>query len=826
MRNLKRVLSLALALVMVLGMMVITTSAAAYTDAEEITYTEAVEVMSAIGVINGMGDGTFAPKGTLTREQAAKILAYVTLGADADDYLTGSAAPFDDVAATKWSAKYVAYCKNLGIIAGVGDNKFNPAGTLTTVQFAKMLLVAAGIDGTYTGAGWENNVKTAAKDAGLDVITIDNSEITREEACELALAAMKYAPNAAGWVAKKGDTELKTFTDVADAVVYVATLKGLDTANAADYTYAPVGASGYLLDEVYGVTYNDLTATDEFGRPGIRYSKAPSINLFYADEAVAKYVNSFDEDVVEAMEEANAAAFTDATVVYNGGTDTDVDAVDELYLGNGKAINGYTVELYNLDNNAKTIEKIIVIEAGLATVGEFVDATAVSDAYVTLSAVQMRGDNLTITVTDDDEKADLYDALAAAYAEDDVVSIVTKPGWHVDLTEDCILAVEPTTAVAGKITKVSAGSYNCTTTVVIDGTEYALNNMCKGGKALTAGTEGTLYLDAQGKGLGWANKSTQQAAKPIVYVVDYYKNVQTIPNELTGVPTTKTTYWALCVDTNGEIVTYQRAATTEKAVNKMCEVTLTYNATLKANVASFTPVNNTTTAETKATDIKINGNNYYTDDVKYIFVDGQMDELKVEVKEGVQAVASGTTKWYEAKAIQNDANNKTTSYVFVSAAVADPSVTVSGVVYAAESAASATQVLYTDAQGDEQTGYEHTVYVDGVETTVVTATADALSGFITLTEVVEGVYAAETKTGTNLLTGKAIDNMYKGMITINGVATLTDVDVTGVTVINVSGNNKVPTDATKLGTTETVDLVTTSDVKGIVTIYVTASTRS
>ena len=81
MRNLKRVLSLALALVMVLGMMVITTSAADFTDAEEITYKEAVEVMSSLGILNGYkaADGTYSfnPTGTLERDEAAKILAYV-----------------------------------------------------------------------------------------------------------------------------------------------------------------------------------------------------------------------------------------------------------------------------------------------------------------------------------------------------------------------------------------------------------------------------------------------------------------------------------------------------------------------------------------------------------------------------------------------------------------------------------------------------------------------------------------------------------------------------------------------------------------------------
>ena len=45
-----------------------------YGDKDEITYMEAVAVLSREGVITGFEDGTFRPKETLTREQACTIL--------------------------------------------------------------------------------------------------------------------------------------------------------------------------------------------------------------------------------------------------------------------------------------------------------------------------------------------------------------------------------------------------------------------------------------------------------------------------------------------------------------------------------------------------------------------------------------------------------------------------------------------------------------------------------------------------------------------------------------------------------------------------------
>ena len=79
MRNLKRALSLALAAVMVLGLMIVGAGAADvyndFTDKDEIDHTEAVQTMVALNVIAGKEDGSFYdPTGTLTRAEAATML--------------------------------------------------------------------------------------------------------------------------------------------------------------------------------------------------------------------------------------------------------------------------------------------------------------------------------------------------------------------------------------------------------------------------------------------------------------------------------------------------------------------------------------------------------------------------------------------------------------------------------------------------------------------------------------------------------------------------------------------------------------------------------
>ena len=77
MRNLKRALSLALAAVMVIGMMVVGAGAVSYddfSDKDKIVNDEAVSMLVELNVINGKDDGSFDPEGIVTRAEMAKMI--------------------------------------------------------------------------------------------------------------------------------------------------------------------------------------------------------------------------------------------------------------------------------------------------------------------------------------------------------------------------------------------------------------------------------------------------------------------------------------------------------------------------------------------------------------------------------------------------------------------------------------------------------------------------------------------------------------------------------------------------------------------------------
>ena len=199
MRNLKRALSLALAAIMLIGMMVVSASAAGFddfSDKDEIVNKDAVSMLTILGVINGKEDGSFFdPAGNVTRAEMAKMIATVlNQGADVDGLYVGMNTGLTDVKG-HWAESYINYCYSLGIIAGRGNGKFDPAATVTGNEAAKMLLVAAGYDAQLeglTGNDWAIKTASLASTLGIfdDLTAPTGDPLTRDNAALLIYNAL------------------------------------------------------------------------------------------------------------------------------------------------------------------------------------------------------------------------------------------------------------------------------------------------------------------------------------------------------------------------------------------------------------------------------------------------------------------------------------------------------------------------------------------------------------------------------------------------------------------------------------------------------------
>ena len=199
MRNLKRALSLALAAIMLIGMMVVSASATGlddFSDKDKVVNKDAVSMLTTLGVINGKEDGSyFDPTGNVTRAEMAKMIATVlNQGADVDGLYVGMNTGLTDVKG-HWAESYINYCYSLGIIAGRGNGKFDPAATVTGNEAAKMLLVAAGYDAQLeglTGNDWAIKTASLASTLGIfDDLTVPTGDpLTRDNAALLIYNAL------------------------------------------------------------------------------------------------------------------------------------------------------------------------------------------------------------------------------------------------------------------------------------------------------------------------------------------------------------------------------------------------------------------------------------------------------------------------------------------------------------------------------------------------------------------------------------------------------------------------------------------------------------
>lgn len=512
----KKLLALVLTLVMTMSLMTVS-NAAAFSDDANIDYKEAVEVMAAVGVLAGDGTGAFGADGELTRAAAAKIVTYLMIGADAAEGLVGSAV-FTDVPADHWAAGYIGYLVSEGVVAGVGDGKFDPNGKVTALQFAKMLLVALGYDASIeklTGADWSINTSKLAYEKklfeGNDNVKV-NSVATRQEAALYAFNAL----NTEYMVYETKGTSII----IGDASVVTSASTAKKNSDGAGNTAAK------LYTKLYGTDLRKGIATsDSYGNPASQW--------LYKGKEVGKFSTS---PVVTFTTEFNANELIDAVEAAGYSFDTTVDGsnydVSVSFANNGVADQPETTKSPDatktwLDNNAKTdfdwsgkgvkvdvfanddgvVNKIVVTKAVLAEI------TGKTEDKVSTKTVDERK-LLTSSYTmaaEDSRVADGFDAVFAAVEEGDSVVIVPDGS-----NSGKALKVYVPTKVTGDVSYYKSGS-----SLTVGGTSYSLSKGSSVG--VSAGDEGvTLYVDEFGYAIGADGGSTTAAS---LVVLDTYQGL-------------------------------------------------------------------------------------------------------------------------------------------------------------------------------------------------------------------------------------------------------------------------------------------------------------
>lgn len=488
MKNLKKVLSLVLALAMALSLMTAAFAADAsdYKDYSKVTYKEAVDVMTAAGIFNGGDGNNFNPDANLNREQAAKIITYMLVGQEKADKLTATIAPYADVAANRWSAGAIAYCTDAGIIAGDGNGRFNPTAPVLGTQFAKMLLVALGYDPKIEKlVGNEWAIKTA-KLALSDDVDLDNGmeklslsdNLTREQAAQMAFNAMKAT--LVEYEDKGGDIIIGDITinnGATKATPVTSKVKADATSisdeKTADGYYTVEFAEKYCKD--LKVSTKSADQVDSFGRPATTW--------VYDGDTVGTYGDEADDSIVlNKSIDAQKAIVTDSD--YMNYSEDDVASKIAVYVNGDKQSATSYKALADLDlqagdeievfmNDDNEIETIAVLRYSLAQIDEI--ETGLSSTYtkqgatcsITLQGLDETGIGSTYYDRYDNDSDKELAGYTPDYEEGTVLAVALKGG-----DGSVVLDSYVAESHSGKITKYNNGSK---AKVTVDGTELPLH---------------------------------------------------------------------------------------------------------------------------------------------------------------------------------------------------------------------------------------------------------------------------------------------------------------------------------------------------------------
>lgn len=188
----KRFVSLCLA-----GLIMVAPASAVFTDISDSRVSQTAAVLDALGIMQGVGGGSFAPGKALTRAQFCKLAVTAMGVTDVSPY--ASYTIFPDVKHSHWAAPYINAAvrhpelKEKSIIRGYADGSFGPNKIVSYGEVCTMLLRMLGYKEEDVGPFWPADYIAQAQAIGLtDGVTITDARaaVKRGDAAVLLLNAL------------------------------------------------------------------------------------------------------------------------------------------------------------------------------------------------------------------------------------------------------------------------------------------------------------------------------------------------------------------------------------------------------------------------------------------------------------------------------------------------------------------------------------------------------------------------------------------------------------------------------------------------------------
>ncbi len=451
---------------------------AAFTDEADIKTTEAVDMLTALGVIDGYADGSFHPDATVTRAEAAKMIFTIRNGGNDDaSAFEAVSTSFKDVNG-HWAAGYIKFCQSMGIIAGKSTTKFDPNGQVTGIELAKMMLVCLGYNAEKAGLegiGWDRKTIGLASENGIleDVTAPLASACPRQFAAQIMYNAIQVPSvtledgEYTNWNALANQHNASIGSKFMNLNIYEGVLESVSNYNAMNNSEDADGKVAIAKQYKNGDAVTGDAAFKFSGDVSALAGEYVKV-LYDNDDKVAYGVYAVEDEnfvVDSSVGKVDQIAAGTATKVKVDGTEYDLD-------GQASSLKVYSAgrdtAFHTVFNGTKAADKVKFvsndgdekIDLAIVVPVEAYKVTYVGSDSITLSALNgaaAMGNKKTAdcVVTGDLAKDDYVAVVDKAYNADGKYEVS-----KVDITE-------------GKVTEIKV-SGAATTDIKVDGTWYKL----------------------------------------------------------------------------------------------------------------------------------------------------------------------------------------------------------------------------------------------------------------------------------------------------------------------------------------------------------------
>ena len=483
-------------------------------------YEEPVQVLSALGIMNGDENGKFRLEDKIIRSEVAKMAVHA-MGLESAAESSKGQSLFSDVASDHWASGYINTATALDLIEGDGDGKFRPNDFITYAEAMAIMVRATGYEisaqnrggypSGYMAVGTSNGLSNNVTGAYADQITRGNVAFLTENALEVKLMEQTgFGPNANHEITDK--TLLKDKLNVTKdegqiTAVEQASITGTSSLNKGqiaigDDVYETSLNLSSLLG--YNVTYylkDSKAGADEVILALPISSKNNSIKI--DSESFSKITEKNGNTAIEYFKNTNSTKTdtveleSESIMIYNG----KYEAFDKAHLNIEDKCGSLTV--LDANRNGKYEIVFVTIYENIV-VDEVTPSNKITDKYGNASIKLDEDVDYTLTMGYDEMKVeDLqeYDVLSVAKSLDGEllnISVTRNP-------------------VEGKITATDdLGVY-------IGDKHYKIANNYT--ESLNIGLEGTFHLDVEGKIA--AVDTASRLSSNYAYLVRVYTNTNT-----------------------------------------------------------------------------------------------------------------------------------------------------------------------------------------------------------------------------------------------------------------------------------------------------------